>query len=157
MNILSAANGTSYTPLTPSRKYTGLEGSLGKAQLQGVDVVKVIGTGLVLQLNSASVGGAVLDWTQPLLTGSKVGLSPTDPEFRIGGSIGLSIADVVYGSAKFAGSRGVVTGVVDPDAPTAAPLNGDLFSVSITQGNLFVGTTTGEVYMAVLVRKQVMM
>ncbi|MFM8879776.1 MAG: beta strand repeat-containing protein, partial [Verrucomicrobiota bacterium] len=140
----ASVNGTTYTALgtaqAPIRKYTGLAGSLGKAQLQGVDAVKVIGTGLVLQLNSASVGGAVLDWTQPLLTGSKVGLSPTDPEFRIGGSIGLSIADVVLGNATLNLSRSTVSGVTVTDNGVVKTLRGDLLAFEINEAQLFIGS-----------------
>ncbi|MEY4326059.1 MAG: hypothetical protein RIS24_2230, partial [Verrucomicrobiota bacterium] len=140
----ASSNGTTYTPLgtsaAPVRKYTGLSGSLGKAQLQGVDAVKVIGTGLVLQLNSASVGGAVLDWTQPLLSGSKVGLSPADPEFRIGGSIGLSIADVVLGNATLNLNRTTVSGVNVTDSGVVKTLKGDLLAFEITEAQLFIGS-----------------
>jgi hypothetical protein len=70
------------------RKYTGLTGSLGSARLQGVDAVKMIGSGLTLSLNRVSSGTAVMDWKQgkPLVTDASnplaaagVALSATDP------------------------------------------------------------------------------
>ena len=138
----AAANGSTYTTLASVRKYTGLSGALGKAQLQGVDAVKLIGTGLVFQLNRSSVsGGAVLDWTQSAVGSAGVTLGSSDPTFRIGGSVGLSMADVVFGSATVAISRTHVSGVDDPDAADpVVQLKGDLLSISITQAKLFIGS-----------------
>jgi hypothetical protein len=105
-----AITGTTYTALTSTRKYTAVQGALGKAQLQGVDAVKLIGTSLVLQINRSSVAsGGVLDWRQSSLSAAALSLSPSDPTFRIGGSVGLSIADLVYGSATISLAPGWLT------------------------------------------------
>ncbi|MFM8528582.1 MAG: hypothetical protein ACKOD2_02705, partial [Ilumatobacteraceae bacterium] len=134
-----APNGTTYETLTDARKFTGLEGSLGKAQLQGVDVVKVIGTGLVFQLNKISAStGTVLDWTQTGLAAAKVGLTSTSPTFRIGGSVGLSIADVVLGSATISVTRSSATGLNVPGMTGSQ--SGTLLSFAIDQGNLYIGS-----------------
>ncbi|MFM8877970.1 MAG: hypothetical protein ACKOKG_02370, partial [Verrucomicrobiota bacterium] len=137
----AAANGSTYTTLASVRKYTGLSGALGKAQLQGVEAVKLIGTGLVFQLNRSSVtGGAVLDWTQTAVGTVGGTLGSSDPTFRIGGSVGLSLADVVFGSATLTMSRSSVSGIDDPDEATSQKLKGDLLTLSITEANLFIGT-----------------
>ena len=105
-----------YAPLTDAevRKYTGLKGALGSARLQGVDAVKMIGSGLTLSLNRVSAGTAVMDWKQGKalvndsgnpLAAAAVSLAATDPTFQIGGSVGLSIADVVFGSATVSVGR----------------------------------------------------
>ena len=89
-----------------------------------MDVVKIIGTNLSLQLNRTSVtGGQVLDWKQTSLTtnplvSAGVDLGPTDPTFRIGGTVGLSIADVVLGNAVVAVSRSVAVSYTHVALPT---------------------------------------
>jgi hypothetical protein len=140
---------SAYSDLSAVRKYTGLTSTLGKAQLQGVNAVKMIGTGLSLSLNRVSVGTGVLDWKQgkdlvtdlsnPLATAA-VALTATDPTFRIGGTVGLSIGDVVFGDAVINVSRTAVTGVDDPDDSGTQVLAGDLMVVSISEANLFLGT-----------------
>ncbi|NBP24818.1 MAG: hypothetical protein EBU81_09780, partial [Proteobacteria bacterium] len=140
---------SAYSDLSTVRKYTGLTSTLGKAQLQGVNAVKMIGTGLSLSLNRVSVGTGVLDWkqgktsatdsTNPLAPAALV-LTATDPTFQIGGTVGLSIGDVVFGDAVINVSRTAVTGVDDPDDTGTQVLAGDLMVVSITQANLFLGT-----------------
>src|SRR5204863_535202 len=101
---------------SPVRKYTGLEASLGKAQFQGVDALKLISTNLVFKQNKSSVvNGAVLNWTASELASANVNLGPTDPVFQIGGTVGLSVADVVYASATINVTRNLVSGVDDPD------------------------------------------
>jgi len=136
-----AITGTTYTALTSTRKYTAVQGALGKAQLQGVDAVKLIGTSLVLQINRSSVAsGGVLDWRQSSLSAAALSLSPSDPTFRIGGSVGLSIADLVYGSATISVSRTLVTGVTVTETSGVSTLKGDLFAIAISQAKLFIGS-----------------
>jgi hypothetical protein len=130
-----------YTALDTYRKYTGLEGAMGRGQLQGVDAVKIIGKDLVLKLNQTTVsGGAVLDWRQAPVAGALVALGPMDPKFRIGGSVGLSIADVVFGSATIDVSRSEVSGIIDPDVVPGGVLKGDLLGISVTEATLFIGS-----------------
>ncbi|NBP24433.1 MAG: hypothetical protein EBU81_07770, partial [Proteobacteria bacterium] len=136
-----ASTATVYTPLVDHRKFTALDGALGKAQLQGVDAVKLIGTSLVLQINRSSVAsGGVLDWRQSSLSAAALSLSPSDPTFRIGGSVGLSIADLVYGSATISVSRSLVTGVTVTETSGVSTLKGDLFAIAIYQAKLFIGS-----------------
>jgi hypothetical protein len=137
----SSPDGVAYTALDTYRKYTGLEGAMGRGQLQGVDAVKIIGKDLVLKLNQTTVsGGAVLDWRQAPVAGALVALGPMDPKFRIGGSVGLSIADVVFGSATIDVSRSEVSGIIDPDVVPGGVLKGDLLGISVTEATLFIGS-----------------
>ena len=130
-------------------RYTGVKASLGLARFQGVSAVQMVATDFSVQLNRVSAGSTLLDWTQGKsdatsasnpLAAAGLAIVATAPGLQIGGSVGLSLAEVVYGSAQFTVSRGGVTGVDDPDEATTATLNGDLLAVSITQGNLFIGT-----------------
>ncbi|NBP25402.1 MAG: hypothetical protein EBU81_12815, partial [Proteobacteria bacterium] len=130
-------------------RYTGVKASLGVARLQGVSAVEMVATNFSIQLNRVSVGSTLLDWTQGQadvasvnnpLSAAGLAITATAPALQIGGSVGLSLAEVVYGSAQFTVSRGAVTGVDDPDEATGATLNGDLLAVSVSQGNLFIGT-----------------
>ncbi|NBP24817.1 MAG: hypothetical protein EBU81_09775, partial [Proteobacteria bacterium] len=121
--------------MNPAKKFTGFEGDLGAAQLQGVDAVKLIGTGLYLKLNRTSVtNGAVLNWTQTPLLSANVALGPNDPTFQIGGTVALSIADLVFGQATVDVRRTQVSGV------NYRTSTGSTFSV--TGGSLDLGVFT---------------
>ena len=85
--------------------------------------------------------GGVLDWTQSSVSSAGVVLKATDPTFRIGGSVGLSIADVVFGSANINLSLTSVSGVDDPSIDgTIARLRGSLLAVNISGASLFIGS-----------------
>ena len=130
----------SYTALEAANtlKYTGLKGSLGSARLQGVDAVKIVATRLTFQMNRTSAAdGVLMDWTQTALAGTGVGLTPDDVPFQIGGTVGLSIADVVMGSATLDMTRGPVSGVVIPGSDVAT--QGTLLTLAVNQANLYIG------------------
>ncbi|NBP25973.1 MAG: hypothetical protein EBU81_15805, partial [Proteobacteria bacterium] len=132
LGVFTTGSGTSL------RKYVGLKATLGKAQLQGVDAVKIVATRLSFQMNRTSAAdGVLMDWTQAALTGTGVGLTPDDVPFQIGGTVGLSIADVVMGSATLNMTRGPVSGVVIPGSDAAT--QGTLLTLAITQANLYIG------------------
>jgi hypothetical protein len=137
-----STDGTNDTGLTVVKKFTGFEGDLGAAQLQGVDAVKLIGTGLYLKLNRTSVtNGAVLNWTQTPLLSSNVALGPNDPTFQIGGTVALSIADLVFGRATVDVRRTQVSGVNYRTATGSTELlQGELLGIAITNATLFIGT-----------------
>jgi hypothetical protein len=80
----TGTSGSVYEALPSVRKYTGLKGSLGRLQLQGVNDLQLVGKALAFQMNRTSVDqGKVLDWKQSALADTGVGLSTTDPTFRI--------------------------------------------------------------------------
>ena len=83
----------------------------------------------------------MLNWKASQLIAANVEINPTtDPAFEIGGSVGLSVADVVFASATINVSRSAgVTGVDDPDDTTGKVLKGDLLAISITDATLFIG------------------
>ena len=83
----------------------------------------------------------MLNWKASPLIAANVNINPgTDSVFEIGGSVGLSVADVVFASATINVSRYAdVTGVDDPDDAGSKKLKGDLLLVSITDATLFVG------------------
>jgi hypothetical protein len=108
--------------------------------LQGVTGVQLVGTGLNLRLNrTTGDSGKLLDWTQTGLAEAAVAVTSSE-SFRIGGTAGMSIADVVVGSAAIAVERRQVSGVVDPDSGGARQFEGDLFMLRITDATLFVGS-----------------
>ena len=118
MAVLSAtewaAEVGAYSTMGAPRRYVGLQASLGRAQLQGIDSVRLITRSLSAELNQSNVGGR-LDWTQGVpdgATGSnplalaKLSLTTASNDLRVGGSVGLAIADVVFGSASLELTRG---------------------------------------------------
>ena len=119
--------------------------------MQGVSAVQLIATDLIFKQNTTSVvndpntpgatEGKLLNWTASQLSAAGVDIDPaTDPVFQIGGSVGLSVADVVFASATINVSRYAdVTGVDDPDDAGTKVLKGDLLVVSITDATLFIG------------------
>jgi hypothetical protein len=124
-----------------AKKFTAVDASLGRAQLQGVPDVKIIATNLSLKLNRTSVvGGTVLNWTQAPLATASIALRSTDPTFEIGGTVGLAIADVAFGSATINVARSTVSGVDDPDDAGTKTLQGDLLTVSIRNARLYIGS-----------------
>jgi hypothetical protein len=137
-----ATDGVTYHALPSVRKYTGLKGTLGRMQLQGVDDLQLVGKDLAFQMNRSSVdAGKVLDWTQGALVDTGVGLKTSDPTFRISGTVGLGIAQVVYGSATVEITRSTLSTVMDPPIGTSgAVMTGDLMTLKITGARLYLGT-----------------
>jgi len=135
LGVLTVRSGTQV------RKYTGLQASLGVAQLQGVDSLDMIATNLLLQQSKTTVvNGRLMDWSQEVLfQAAKVDLKSTDAAFLIGGTVALGIGEVVYGSATIQFSRTVVDRVTDPDA-AGRVLRGDLLSVRVSDARLFIGS-----------------
>ena len=133
--------------VTP-RTYTGLEAGLGLASLLGVPQVQLFVEDLLLKQNSTSVSdGDPLDWTQSggLATGlATVGVTPgltSSDLFSLGGTVGLSIADVVFATATINVVLEAATGVDDPDTmPADTSLSGELLHVSVTGATLFIGS-----------------
>ena len=124
----------------PVTKYTGLQSELGQAQLMGVSAFTLIARNLVFQLNATSVtNGRVLDWNDTQVASANISLGPTDPTFRIGGSVGFRVADVVFGNATLNMTRRTVSGVADPDSATKR-LSGELLGPHIPAPTLFIGT-----------------
>ncbi|MFM7162803.1 MAG: hypothetical protein ACKO3P_20830, partial [Planctomycetaceae bacterium] len=137
----ASASGGAYTDLSSARTYTGVSASLGKAQLQGVDSVKLIVTQLSVELNRVSGGTGALNWSQAALSEAQLPLTASSPSLAIRGSAGFSIAEVVYGSATISVSQSEVTGVDNPlSSVPSDTLAGNLLAVSLSNAQLFVGS-----------------
>jgi hypothetical protein len=101
-----------------TRKYTGLAGAFGHAQLQGVDSLKLIVRSFSIGINRTSVtGGDRLNWNQDSLSAAGLALTNDSPTLRIGGSAGFAIAGVVYGSATVDFNQRMISGVTTRMTP----------------------------------------
>ncbi len=86
------------TDTTP-RTYTGLEASLGTAEVLGLDDLQLSVQQIYVKFNSTSVaGGRPLDWS--VVSQTDVGLASSDT-FGVGGNLTLGIADMVFIDAGF--------------------------------------------------------
>ena len=123
------------------QRFVGVEATLGRAQLFGVPSVQAVATNLQVNLKHGPKGlGAAMDWRQAGLSAAGVDLDATSPEWRMGGTLGFSIANVVFGSATVEVARMTVEGVDDPDDPSMRVLGGDLLTIAITNGKVYVGS-----------------
>ena len=135
------------TSPTDKSGYTRLDISLAGASLVGVDGLTFKASGHVLINKATTAAGTAaaerIDWatatdTAGLLPSFKKALTKS-VALQVGGSVGLSVASVLYANAAFTMTQSTVTGVDDPDDTTGKVLTGDLLAISITDATLFIG------------------
>ncbi|HSO01150.1 MAG TPA: hypothetical protein VLS46_01385, partial [Gaiellaceae bacterium] len=137
---------------TDTRRWVAVQAD-GLAASLTLPLVTASVENVAVEVNRASGGGAVLDWTTTIDTDESGPFTPgplvvygqalrlTNDRLAIKGDIvGLDIAGFVKGTAKFELTTGTVT--IKP-TPAEAPVAATLMTLGLTEVNLTIGDATG--------------